>query len=414
MKRMNKLFIYTLVLTLCFSLVASSAMASAWKEWSPGKAKKIEIETRGVLRDIPGHWAEEAMTKMNMKRVITGYEDMTFQPNKPITRLEAVVMLVRLLGLEDEARQSATTPLAFKNGQAIPEWAKGYVAVAVEKGIIAGDDLRDFRPYEPAKRYEIAVMALRALDLAGQAEVQSGSTATFCDEQDVPVWARGYIVMIAKKKVMIGNPDGTFQPHKPITRAEMATLMVRMENLLKNQFGAQEVEGTLTAVTVAQNGSGTITVKKVDGSSQTMTVASEAFIFIDKRKGTLEKLPVGGAVDVLTNAQGVAVFIRVYKPEPVPVEDTDLIRGTLKTIVTINNSTTMTIVVGGAEITLDVAPQVPVKLNGKTATLADLKAGQGVEVRVENKLVVAIEAESQETELAGVITAIGSNSLTWS
>ncbi|HWQ74091.1 MAG TPA: S-layer homology domain-containing protein [Syntrophomonas sp.] len=426
MKKFNKLAASILALTLCFCLMASTtAMAASYKWSAPNKSNKGQYNQFNKtnqfnqtkqnnqtnkyqaknLYDVKGHWAEASITKMNMKNVISGYEDASFQPNKDISRLETIVLLVRFIGAEDEALQTTAIPSSFKNSNQIDSWAKGYVAVAVEKGILTDDDLRNFRPNQSAQRYEIAVFSMRALGYTDQAQAQNWRNMSFTDSSDVPEWARGYVCLMQKKNVMKGYPDRSFRPNQAITRAEMATMLEQMESLLKNQFDAEEVNGTLKAVDAKDK---EITVKRTDGSTQTMDVAAEALIYNEKNAATtLDKLVVGNQVSVLTNADGTAVFIRTYKPEKVEVSDTDLIRGTIEDV----DDDTLTINVGGAEITLDIASGATIKLNGKSADVDDLQAGQTVEIKISNKEIVAIEAENQDVDVTGTIIAVGTNSI---
>ncbi len=404
-----------LALTLILNLVlASTAIAAPWKKTPPGQEKKVKIEKVCVLKDIPGHWAEEAMTKMNLKRVVTGYEDFTFQPNKPITRAEAVAMLVRIIGLEEQARQYAADSndyeLSFKSK--IPAWAKGYLAVALDNGILVSEDLQDFRPNQPAKRYEIAVLALRALENNSQIDKLSEKELNFIDKKDIPEWTRKYVSQMSKMRLMVGNPDRSFQPNKPITRAEMSIILVKMEKLFNDRFNTQEIKGVITAVSPGTNGEGTLKVKKDDGKLLTLEVSDEAIIFMDKKRVTLEQLKVDSAVNLLTNTQGIVIFISAYQPEePLPVEDYDLVKGTLKSVVTIDKSTSIVLMVGGTEVTLDLSKDAILKLNGKSADIADLKPGQKIEAKVTDDQVVAIEAESSKTKIVGTLVTLEDNEI---
>ena len=48
-------------------------------------------------------------------------------------------------------------------------------------------------------------------------------------------WAREYIDFVAEKGLMKGYEDGSFQPNKPISRAEVATIIARLEGYVKKQ-----------------------------------------------------------------------------------------------------------------------------------------------------------------------------------
>ena len=48
-------------------------------------------------------WALEAITRMRGLGIITGYDGNVFKPNSPVKQAEALTMIVRAFGLEEEA-----------------------------------------------------------------------------------------------------------------------------------------------------------------------------------------------------------------------------------------------------------------------------------------------------------------------
>ena len=49
-----------------------------------------------VVDDVSGHWAEKAIRRCVEKGLMRGYEDGSFQPDKPVTRAELAMVLTRL------------------------------------------------------------------------------------------------------------------------------------------------------------------------------------------------------------------------------------------------------------------------------------------------------------------------------
>jgi serine protease AprX len=84
-----------------------------------------------------------------------------FRPYDNVTRLTAAVALVRAAGLRTEAETKAGTPLAFLDARNIPSELRGYVSVAISKGLLQGDSL--FRPDTAVTRAELA-HAIAALE----------------------------------------------------------------------------------------------------------------------------------------------------------------------------------------------------------------------------------------------------------
>jgi roadblock/LC7 domain-containing protein len=85
-------------------------------------------------------------------------------PEKPMTRLDATVLLVKAKKWDADAKAKNTVNLTFKDENQIPSGAVGYVAVAVEKGLIQGFDNNTFRPNEPVTRAQMAALFDRVGD----------------------------------------------------------------------------------------------------------------------------------------------------------------------------------------------------------------------------------------------------------
>ena len=77
-----------------------------------------------------------------------------FRPNDTASRLTAAVALVRAGGLRSEAEARSNMPLAFLDAASIPAEFRGYVSVAVSRGLIQGDTL--FRPQNAFTRADLA------------------------------------------------------------------------------------------------------------------------------------------------------------------------------------------------------------------------------------------------------------------
>lgn len=54
-----------------------------------------------MVNDYNGHWAATAITKWEEKGLVKGDEDVTFRPNKTMTRTEFAQLLVRIFGYSE-------------------------------------------------------------------------------------------------------------------------------------------------------------------------------------------------------------------------------------------------------------------------------------------------------------------------
>ncbi len=101
--------------------------------------------------DIGNHWAEDDIKRMAAAGVIEGYEDGTFKPDQPVTRAEAVTMILRNEGInpDPDIASKVTNPFSDVTNEAwyIEEvlTASGlYKYVQDENGnrkVVANDDV---------------------------------------------------------------------------------------------------------------------------------------------------------------------------------------------------------------------------------------------------------------------------------
>ncbi len=78
---------------------------------------------------------------------------------KPLTRAEAVTLLIRAMGLEDQTSNYTVSQFA---DIASDNWASPYAALAKEKGITNGISDTEFAPDDPVTADQFATFALRA------------------------------------------------------------------------------------------------------------------------------------------------------------------------------------------------------------------------------------------------------------
>lgn len=125
---------------------------------------ELDIVEGNSFVDTVAHWAKDEINTAVENFIIDksdyGY---TFEPNKNITRIEMAKMVVRALGLNDEAVERAGEVTSFLDDSSIQDLDKGYVVIATEKGIISGYTDRTFKPNGNATRAEAAQMLLKML-----------------------------------------------------------------------------------------------------------------------------------------------------------------------------------------------------------------------------------------------------------
>lgn len=188
----------------------------------------------GKFSDVGPRFSKE-IEYLAGRNIVQGYNNGTFGVNNPVTRGEAIVMLVREMGLPlDGAPDPGFTD--FKKGDGFYT----EVAEAVERGIIQGKVAKDgshyFDPKGSLTRSQLALILTRAYDIPLDRLDVSFKDVTPTMEAKLAINA------LANAGISFGYEDGTFRPYSTITRQEFAALLARTVNVEFNRMGMQFVQ----------------------------------------------------------------------------------------------------------------------------------------------------------------------------
>ena len=100
-------------------------------------------------------------------------------------------------------------------------WAKNDITTLAGKSIVRGRGTNAFDPKQPITRAEFAEFIARGLGLRGD----RASASSYRDAMSSPT-ASSYIGAVSALGIVKGNSSG-FQPNAPVSRQEMAAMMVR-------------------------------------------------------------------------------------------------------------------------------------------------------------------------------------------
>ncbi|MFD2168745.1 glycosyl hydrolase family 18 protein [Tumebacillus lipolyticus] len=173
------------------------------------------------FEDTENHWAGNDILAMLDKGWMVGTAPLKFSPEKPLTRAQAAVILVKALGLEEQSAPSA----GFRDVPA-NHWAKRHIDIAKQAGFISGLEYNLFAPEQNVSRQEMASMLARLLKI----ETQPSVGAPFVDVTDG--WSFEAILAMKQEGILSGYEGGYFRPLAGTTRAEMASLMNRIAERL--------------------------------------------------------------------------------------------------------------------------------------------------------------------------------------
>ncbi|MFD1953931.1 S-layer homology domain-containing protein [Paenibacillus thailandensis] len=111
--------------------------------------------------DVVGTSVQSAVEELTALGIIEGYTDGTFKPENSITRAELAKIIVIATGYEASATSMQNTTPIFSDVK-VNEWYTGYINAAVAKGYIQGYNGK-YRPNDTVKFEEVAAIMVRAL-----------------------------------------------------------------------------------------------------------------------------------------------------------------------------------------------------------------------------------------------------------
>lgn len=98
-------------------------------------------------------WYYKDIAKGVAAGYINGYSDGTMKPNKAISRQEAAKIIALAYNLDAQSSNSADE---FKDSNKIEDWAKNYVGIMKDRGLMTGYEDGTFGPKKNITRGEVA------------------------------------------------------------------------------------------------------------------------------------------------------------------------------------------------------------------------------------------------------------------
>ncbi|MGE7811213.1 S-layer homology domain-containing protein [Lysinibacillus capsici] len=262
-KNSNKLLLATLALAVATPVYAIPATYSV-----------AEAATKTTFKDVPkSHWAYESIKQVAEKGLVAGYSDGTYKPSAQVTRAEFATFLSRVFDGNDR------TPSKFSDVGA-SHWANDAIQEGLAVGFIKASDFSNnrFEPNKAMTRGEMSRWLANGLahanaDYGKAIEEMANSSLTLIpipefygggvNKKDLP-----YIGVALGTGLLSGYEDFTFKPNGNTTRAEVATILIRFMDIMKN--APSEFTGLNELREVANTGTNILSIsnfKKSQNSS---------------------------------------------------------------------------------------------------------------------------------------------------
>ncbi|MHB1842843.1 MAG: S-layer homology domain-containing protein [Sulfobacillus sp.] len=428
------------------TLVAGSALVAAGMALPMGSSAFAAGQTGGnqvSFRDMgQASWATEDVAQLAAQGIIKGVGNGLFAPNAPLTRDEALALIVRALG---NGQSGTGVTLQFTDDANIPAWATHSMEVAVQMGVLANSGT--LNPTAVATRQQVIVWLISAMGLNTQAQsTSSADLAAFTDASQIPAQDMGAMALAVQLGLIKGTSATTISPNGTITRAQMAAMLARGQRRYGSppaSTSSSLVVGTVSGVSIASgtsNGettSGTVTVTEADGTIAIIPVASSSIVYENNQSVSLTALKTGDQVAVAEDAAGNAILVAVENTTTTSgsqnangEQEQQAVEGTVSTMT--STSLTLTLQgngdnsegdgsqgqsvtgqtygqsVTGQTYTYTLAPDAAAIFHGLSIPLSQVTAGSQVNVHLNaSGQASLIIVQKQQASISGTIIGLG-------
>lgn len=201
-------------------------------------AEAATADPLGAFTDLPAQsgWAYNGIAYCVENGYMNGMNDTSFSPSGSLTRGQLVTVLYRISGSpESEYTGRFTDVPSGKYFTASVEWA-------AENGIVNGKTTTTFAPNDPITREQIAAILFRFCE----EPATSGSLDAFPDKTSSSQYSVEALCWAVENGLINGvsvNGVVNLQPKATATRAQIATILMRLMNQVLYEISIEAYEG---------------------------------------------------------------------------------------------------------------------------------------------------------------------------
>lgn len=369
------------------------------------------------FKDIKSnHWAKEYIDKCSDLGFINGFPDGTFKPNNPIRFLELVKMLSNLFNVPPTEMQTAESLYGAQLDALKPaSWARQYLLRCLAKGVVTMSVLKSAKSNGNPNmlkdnsqfafsRTDTSVLFVKAMGLTPVA-----TSLTYKDKDEIKPSAVPSIGALQKAGVLNpqGDETGRFRPGDALSRAEVAKMLVKAFEYVQKNGGLNSNQpnptptpsnptnpvGTYDNVTGVfkntfdmGNGMNYISINDKNNKLRVYNLPSSSTIKLNGSTTSISNIKEG--MDASLVVQGETVISADFK------QSKETLEGTINSIGSHNYDVKIDYKENNRQksITLDFK-DAKIKLDGKNATIDDLKTGYEVKVVYNSDKALEVEAK---------------------
>ncbi|MCC3376454.1 S-layer homology domain-containing protein [Cohnella sp. REN36] len=258
-----------------------------------------------------GHWAEKHIAKLALQGLVQG-DKGKFNPTGILSRQDAVIIAIRFMGLEDQAKASGASQ--FPSNFFVDEYAKPYVNYAIKEKLLTSEqfalaDKETNKKWgkEPATREWISRLLVRAIGKETDAVAANGKATAFADNASIDTTLLGYVNVAVAEGLVKGVEGNKFDPKASVNRATIATLFSRAESKISVAYPGQAA-GMVLSLAPDQ-----ISLLHTEGKTTSYKI-TDSTLFSSSDVETLtgaDTVKLYGTAIVIGNSDGSAAYIEL-------------------------------------------------------------------------------------------------------
>lgn len=412
-----------------------------------GSANQAALYGTIQFTDLQGHWSRQAVQETAALSIMKGLNNRQFAPNRTLTYAEALTVLVKSVGAEADAQQAGEAQLQPKVRDimlmsAADNWAKGYIQVASQKGILTAQESneilnltqaqqdqieaqierqlkayenRDLTPAElgtlqaqvrdqlntkatwnrPVSRQQVAMWIARAIGLEPVYGKDMTNIYRFNDWKQMDTEKIPIIEAVLQRGLMSGTSATAFSPKGQLTRGQMAQLVANIHDDLLEVREIKKINGEITDIENIQEAGKNkriYTMHNEDNSKSYIFVEPNLKDLITQKNGNLglsDQLRVGDWMRYYINDKDAIIYGVVDAGKERKLE------GFIDAVDETNLQLTLTDF-SNKQHMLTLQPATQIRINGRDGALKDLLYGMEIIATLKGDKVTVIEGILEE------------------
>ncbi|MBQ7667805.1 MAG: S-layer homology domain-containing protein [Clostridia bacterium] len=383
------------------------------------------------------HWAKEEIDAMTERGIISGYTDGTFRPSRELSKIEAIILLSKVAGINKYTDAATYFEKEFsKDLENYSTKYKSQVSYLLGVGVLTKADLEGFvaddKANTPISREEMAVLVTRALGKEDDVLAKSFFVLPFTDASSIKTGYKAYVEFVYNEGIMKGVTENTFSPKTSVTRAQMAIILNDIIDRVNIKPVVPEAEKTDetdkkedTEATSRASISLNVTqgnVTAIDTLKQTITINKDDYkysestlFYVDDERADEYDVEEGMELEKAVVKDGLITSIKLNSVEYNIDKTTGTVKGEIISI-NITSEKVITLEVDKKEKTYLLTSSTKYYKDDVKASILDFETGDIVTATVEDgevtKIVSGEDEEDTDSYKVGTIKSVSTSNKT--